>query len=266
MLDQYDVKATFFICGNNIGKGAIDNTSNPWADVLQRMHSAGHQMGSHTWTHQDLTEVNATIRQQQVIYNEMAFRNLFGFFPTYLRPPYGECTSDSGCLDDVTNLGYHIINYDIDTKDYENDDPELIQNAKDTFSEDVSDDASSNTYIELSHDTHYQTVVNLTAFMIETLLARGYTPVPVGTCLGDPEANWYRDANATSTTPTSTSSGGSCPAKTTTSTASSTSASSSSTATSTPQTVSPDGSCGGDNNYTCQGSKYGDCCSPYGKW
>jgi hypothetical protein len=29
-------------------------------------------------------------------------------------------------------------------------------------------------------------------------------------------------------------------------------------------TISPDGSCGGANKYTCQGSAFGDCCSAYG--
>src|SRR5690242_6883994 len=28
--------------------------------------------------------------------------------------------------------------------------------------------------------------------------------------------------------------------------------------------VSPDGSCGGTNKYTCQGSEFGNCCSQYG--
>jgi hypothetical protein len=30
--------------------------------------------------------------------------------------------------------------------------------------------------------------------------------------------------------------------------------------------VSPDGSCGGDTSYTCEGSSFGDCCSVYGYW
>ncbi|EGP84828.1 uncharacterized protein MYCGRDRAFT_47419, partial [Zymoseptoria tritici IPO323] len=28
--------------------------------------------------------------------------------------------------------------------------------------------------------------------------------------------------------------------------------------------ISPNGVCGGPNNYNCVGSEYGDCCSQYG--
>lgn len=31
-------------------------------------------------------------------------------------------------------------------------------------------------------------------------------------------------------------------------------------------TISPDGSCGGETGYTCAGSTYGNCCSIYGYW
>jgi hypothetical protein len=46
----------------------------------------------------------------QMIKNEMAFRNILGFFPTYMRPPYVSCTRASGCVDDLNSLGYHIVN------------------------------------------------------------------------------------------------------------------------------------------------------------
>ena len=31
-------------------------------------------------------------------------------------------------------------------------------------------------------------------------------------------------------------------------------------------TVSPDGSCGGKTEYTCEGSDFGNCCNVYGTW
>jgi peptidoglycan/xylan/chitin deacetylase (PgdA/CDA1 family) len=38
--------------------------------------------------------------------NEMALRNILGFFPTYMRPPYSACSA--GCEEDMKELGYHI--------------------------------------------------------------------------------------------------------------------------------------------------------------
>jgi peptidoglycan/xylan/chitin deacetylase (PgdA/CDA1 family) len=158
------------------------------------MYAAGHQLASHTWTHQDLSLTSATQRQNQMVYNEMAFRNLFGWFPTYMRPPSTSCSYASGCEDHMAALGYHMIYLDIDTKDYLNDSPNLIQNSKDYFSGNVSGNAANSSYLSLSHDTHFQTAINLTEFMLQTLQARGFRAVSVGECLGDPKINWYRNA------------------------------------------------------------------------
>lgn len=253
-LERLGVTATFFIAGNNRGKGHIDDTSTEWPAFLTRMHKAGHQMASHTWTHRDLNNINKTIQWTEMIYNEMAFRNLFGFIPTYMRPPYLECSEQSGCTDVLESLGYHIITNNIDTKDYEFDDASLIQQSKDRFSNGVSSEAMKNGYITLAHDVHYQTVVNLTEFMVETSRKRGYRLVTVGECLGDPKENWYREAP-----------------KGTRSCSSQTSASMPSTTSthlipSETIIISPDQSCGGNTGYTCQESKFGNCCSYYGFW
>ncbi|KAF4982655.1 hypothetical protein FZEAL_1762 [Fusarium zealandicum] len=263
VLEENNVKATFFIVGNNLGKGRIDDASTGWPKVLRRMHSAGHQLASHSWSHEDLSAASDEIRQQQIIYNEMAFRNIFGWFPKYLRPPYGSCSRVSGCLDYVTKLGYHVVNWNLDTKDYEHDSPSEIQTSKSTFSEGVSTAANSHSYIELSHDVHQQTAYNLTSFMIKTIKERGYRAVTVGECLGDSPQNWYVDASGTKTSPTAASFCGStsgycdggCQAgfgKCNTWKASD------------GLIVSDNGLCGDKYKQTCKGSRYGSCCSKYG--
>ncbi|KAJ4260593.1 hypothetical protein NW762_007336 [Fusarium torreyae] len=250
VLEQNNIKATFFITGNNLGKGQIDDESTGWPKVLRRMHAAGHQLASHSWSHEDLSAASDEIRQQQIIYNEMAFRNIFGWFPKYLRPPYGTCTRVSGCLDYVTKLGYHVVNWNLDTKDYENDSPSKIQTAKNTFSDGVSTNTKTHSYIELSHDVHQQTAYNLTAFMIKTLKDRGYQAVPVGECLGDAPENWYVDAKSTTSGTSDLSDKGSTYKTTTYSSPSSS------------PSITKDGTCGPKNGgLKCTGSKYGDCCS-----
>lgn len=122
---------------------------------------------------------------------EMAFRNILGFFPTYMRPPYSSC--NAACVATMLDLGYHITYFDVDTDDYDNDSPLLIQNAKNNFlTKIIPSIASVNSYLVIGHDIHQQTAQNLTAFMLDTLVAKGYTAVTVGRCLGDPVANWYR--------------------------------------------------------------------------
>lgn len=211
------------------------------------MHDAGHQLASHTWTHRNLNEVSKGVRETEMIYNEMAFRNLLGVIPTYMRPPFLECSAKSGCIDTMDKLGYHIISTNLDTKDYENDDASLIQVSKNRFSSMQMTDETDHDYIVLAHDVHYQTVVNLTEYMIEVSKSRGYKLVTVGECLGDPSQNWYRSAPSKRDTdsivgPGDDAKGDDEPA------------------------ISEDQRCGSKFGTTCKGSIYGKCCSYYGYW
>ncbi|KAJ6436554.1 mutator-like element [Purpureocillium lavendulum] len=167
LLDQLGVHATFFVTGDNMGKGRIDDCSRPWPSILYRMYESGHQIASHTWTHQNLDHVNHAVQQAEMVNNEMALRNLFGWIPTYARPPYLECTAKSGCPDLLGNLGYHVITSNIDTKDYLNGGPYQVQKSKDLFAAGISTESTKNSYIVLAHDTHSQTATNLTAFMTQ---------------------------------------------------------------------------------------------------
>ncbi|KAI9863894.1 MAG: hypothetical protein M1813_003546 [Trichoglossum hirsutum] len=186
LLDSYDAKATFFITGNNMGKGQIDDPTLPWPALIRRMHAEGHQIASHTWTHQDLSALNSAQRKEQMIKNEMAIRNVLGFFPTYMRPPYSKCSKS--CQADMKSLGYHITHFNLDTDDYNQNTPLRIQTSKKRF----DDGLRGNRHLVISHDIHEQTVHNLTGYMLSKIQRAGYRAVTVGECLGDPEAHWYR--------------------------------------------------------------------------
>ena len=96
-----------------MGKGQLDNASTGYPQLLKRMHAAGHQVASHTWTHQNLSALTVQQRQNQMYYNEMAFRNVLGFFPTYMRPPYSECNNETQAM--MYDMGYHVVYYNIDS-------------------------------------------------------------------------------------------------------------------------------------------------------
>lgn len=93
----------------------IDDPSAPWGAILKRMYNAGHQVGSHTWGHQDLSLITPAQRKDQVVFNEMALNNVLGVVPTYMRPPYSSCNADCNKL--LGEFGYHITIFDIDTED-----------------------------------------------------------------------------------------------------------------------------------------------------
>jgi peptidoglycan/xylan/chitin deacetylase (PgdA/CDA1 family) len=192
-MKQYNAKATFFITGNNINKGQIDITPE-LTSVLKRMDSEGHQLASHTWTHLDLSAISSIDRKQQMWKNEMALRNIVGKIPTYMRPPYSSCVGE--CETDMAALGYHVIYFNVDTDDYEQDSPNLIQHSKDWFVGNITAGgataAGGATWLDIQHDIHEQTANNLTEYMLKTITTLGYKGVTVGECLGDPVANWYR--------------------------------------------------------------------------
>ncbi|OXV05512.1 hypothetical protein Egran_06720, partial [Elaphomyces granulatus] len=193
ILDSFKAKATFFITGINSGKGEIDDFTLPWGRLIQRMHYSGHQIASHSWSHQDLSKITSSQRYDQMLKNEAALRNIFGAIPTYMRPPYSSCTINSGCLDDMGELGYHVTYYNVDTDDYNNDHPEYIQRSKDIFDRALAmQDPPGRPFLVIAHDVHKQTVYNLTSYILEKTYASGFSAVTVGECLGDPKYNWYR--------------------------------------------------------------------------
>ncbi|KAI6711305.1 hypothetical protein JHW43_006135, partial [Diplocarpon mali] len=182
-LATYGVKATFFIVGAWQNR-PIDDPSQPWIPLLRRMHNEGHQLALHTWTHPDLSTLPREDIHTEMVKTETAFMNIFGFCPTYFRPPYLSC--NALCMEVAASFGYHILSIDVDTKDYENQQTMSVSEGK--F--DAGLDAGGN--MVLAHDIHEQTVLTLTPYMLDGVLARGLRPVTAGECLGDDPSAWYR--------------------------------------------------------------------------
>jgi peptidoglycan/xylan/chitin deacetylase (PgdA/CDA1 family) len=98
---------------------------------------------------------------------EDAFMQVLGFYPAYMRPPF--LAFNGVVLSAMGDLGYHVISASIDTKDYENDHPDLISHSFEKFRAELDAGGS----IILSHDVHEQTVHTLTRAMLEEIRARG---------------------------------------------------------------------------------------------
>jgi hypothetical protein len=98
------------------------------------------------------------------------------------------------------------VYFDVDTDDYEQDSPLLIQNSKNWFLGNITKGGASakggSTFLDIQHDIHEQTANNLTEYMLKTITDMGYKGVTVGECLGDPVANWYRVAGGAGTVST----------------------------------------------------------------
>lgn len=131
------------------------------------------------------------MRKQQMAKNERAIANIIGKYPTYMRPPYSQCSPESGCQADMQSLGYHRIFFDLDTQDYLNPNASEIQKSKDIVKGYLSNKTVTS-YLAIQHDILPQSVGNLTEYFFEAVRDKGWKGVTVGECLGDPKVNWYR--------------------------------------------------------------------------
>lgn len=155
------------------------------------MKADGHQIASHTWSHQRLPTLGKTLLRQQMIYNEIALADILGFFPTYMRPPYSASNEDVDRW--LGELGYHVTYFDLDTQGYLHDGEEEIEVCKNIVDKAFRNkDLDTDSYLHIEHDTVYETVSTLVSYTIDALYHAGFTAVTVGQCLDDPEENWYR--------------------------------------------------------------------------
>ncbi|KAI8168633.1 hypothetical protein K4K54_000550 [Colletotrichum sp. SAR 10_86] len=189
MLDAFKAHgavATWFITGNNIGKGMIN--------ANYRMIAEGHQVASHTWSHENLDSLTLSQRANQMYYNEIAFTDILGFYPTYMRPPYSICGSE--CQGQMADLGYHITFFDLDTQGYLHTDPSQIGVSVNLWDQAMQAKTPCNgSYLHIEHDIHQQIAQVLTPHILDSVVANGWKAVTVGECLGDPVENWYRRGN-----------------------------------------------------------------------
>jgi hypothetical protein len=237
-------KATFFVTGNNLGKGYIDES---WAGVISEMYANEHQIASHTWSHQNLDQITHEQRVDHMVKNEMAIRNIIGKYPTYMRPPYSACYS-AACQTDMAALGYVVTLLDLDTDDCNQLTDEKIQVANDNFKSGIDTAGAGGDRSAIAHDIHELTALNLTGYMLDYIYSNGWTAVTIGECMNEPVADWYRDSTPGTKPSATPSSSVPIPAPT--------------------GPTSLDGSCGGTLGQSCIGfagpDDLSECCSPAG--
>lgn len=182
LLQREDVHATFFVCGRNMAEDQLTSFGHP--QLLRRMVTSGHQVGTHTWAHPNLAATSQAETFRQMYLNEQALVSTIGILPTYFRPPYLKWTAET--LNIMEELGYHVITLDVDTRDWEGDYNAAEQNFLGALG------WGSDSKLVLAHDIHEHTVYEFAEWMIDTAKERGYKLVTVGECLGDSVDNWYR--------------------------------------------------------------------------
>ncbi|KAF9159093.1 hypothetical protein DFQ26_006918, partial [Actinomortierella ambigua] len=143
----------------------------------------------HTWSHQDLAKLSESQIRFQMETLDKTLKKLIGYRPLYMRPPYGS-TNDLA-LNYLGNNGYTVVNWNIDSNDWRH--PKDVKAGLEAYTKVLKkSSAKKKGWIGLQHDTYEETATQLGPQVIDWLLANKYTVVPVGTCLGKSQKQWYR--------------------------------------------------------------------------
>ena len=185
VLKKYGVKGTFFM----IGEVAQDNVS-----VMQRVYNEGHEIGNHTFTHPDISEISNTQVDLQLRLTESLFQSKLGVKPLFFRPPYSidqepDTNDQAAPVDRIQGLGYVIIGNKIDTNDWDEHPRKTPQEITDSVFQQLAEmDAHPDRRgsIILMHDGGGDRAATVAALpvLIQALRARGYAIVPVSALLG----------------------------------------------------------------------------------
>ena len=165
ILDQHGAKATFFLIGSKVSAQA---------DALRRMHSRGHQLGNHSWSHPELPKLPVDQVAGEIDRTNDAIKQAIGVKPTVMRPPYGAV--NSAVLEQLRLRGMSSILWSVDTRDW-----------ADRNSDIVCSRAVAGAHpgaIILMHDIH-QTSVNAVPCILNALKQQGYSFVTVQGLIGN---------------------------------------------------------------------------------
>jgi len=162
VLSKYNVKATFFIAGKH---------AKWYTDPLVRASKEGHEIGNHTFTHPDISNLTAQQIESEILECEKTLVEITGEKPTLFRPPFGSYKKDE--LEEIAKKNnYKIILWTtVDTRDWQNPPASkiastIINNAK-------------NGDIILLHDYATENTVQALDILIPAMQTKGFKFVTV---------------------------------------------------------------------------------------
>ncbi|KAH9450772.1 hypothetical protein MJO28_009787 [Puccinia striiformis f. sp. tritici] len=167
------IQSTFFVNGNNWG--CIYDES--IVQQLKHTFSQGHLIGSHTWSHANISTLSAERLHQELDLIEEALIKIIGAKPKFFRPPYG--SYDQKSLGILKERGYVVANWTFDSGDAVGATPEQsiggYRNLAKKF---------PSSQITLNHETYQTTAEKVIPYAVPLLQKAGYRLVHMSECLG----------------------------------------------------------------------------------
>ena len=151
-LEENNAHATFFMLGQNVGS---------WESTVQRMADIGCEIGSHSWDHKNLYDLDMDSVAKQFSDTDAALEKACGQKASVARAPYGNWSDDI-----ISTVGKPFFTWSLDSLDWSyldvNKDYDAVMNG------DLTDGS-----IILMHDIH-EPSVQAAIKMIPELVQKGY--------------------------------------------------------------------------------------------
>ena len=161
ILEKYHVKTTFFMTG-----GWVES----YPDDVKAIAAAGHDLGNHSENHKQMSTLSADECKQEIQKVHDKVKELTGQDMILFRPPYGDYNDT--LIDAANSLGYHVIQWDIDSLDWKD------YGADNIVSRVIDNDHLGNGSIILMHNGAKYTPDALER-VITGLQEKGYEIVPI---------------------------------------------------------------------------------------
>lgn len=173
VMQKNGVRCTFF---------AVEFWVEKYPEYVEKIISAGHEMGTHSRTHSYMSKLSETEIRSELSTSAQAIERLTGQKVSLFRPPYGDY--DNLLVDTAREMGLYTIQWDVDSLDWKNLSGQEI--ALRVIN------ATKNGSIILCHNNGLHTAEAL-PLIFSTLRNRGYEFVPISELIY--KENYTIDAN-----------------------------------------------------------------------
>jgi peptidoglycan/xylan/chitin deacetylase (PgdA/CDA1 family) len=104
ILNENNVKATFFMCGYWVDK---------YPDEVKKICEAGHDLGNHSATHPHMNSLSSAEIKKELDNTYQKVYDLTGYKMNLFRAPFGEYNNN--VINTAHQCGYNVIQWDVDT-------------------------------------------------------------------------------------------------------------------------------------------------------
>ncbi len=107
ILEENDVKTTFFMCGYWV---------EDYPEEVKKIAEAGHDLGNHSSTHPHMSQLSKEQIKQELMETEEKVKSLTGVDMDLFRPPFGEYNNN--VIEAAEECGYYTVQWDVDSLDW----------------------------------------------------------------------------------------------------------------------------------------------------